>query len=202
MRRYWIACLPLLALTACKDTSGPGDTLSREEALAVAAQVLASGEGVTTSLNASASTADQSSAAGVPTTFTHTHESSHPCPSGGRVNFDLQVQGSFDTEARAFEVDVEGSQTHDDCAFPHKGLVVTLDGNPDIDFSAHAAADNGQPSEPFTANVDGAFRWSTSDGRSGVCAVTVESVTDFAAKRKTVEGDICGHTVTEVTTWS
>src|SRR5687767_9198841 len=161
MRRYWIACLPLLALTACKDTAGPGDTLSREEALAVTAQVLASGEGVTSSLNTSASAADQSSAAGVPTTFTHTHESSHPCPSGGRVSFALLVEGSFDTAAQAFEVDVDGSQTHDDCVFPHKGLVITVDGNPDIDFSARVAANNGQPSEPFTANVDGGFRWST-----------------------------------------
>lgn len=202
MRRYWIACLPLLMLAACKDTSGPGAKLSREEALVVAAQVLTSAEAVTSSLNASAGAPEQSAAAGVPTTFTHTHQSTHPCPSGGQVRFDLQVEGSFDTEAHAFEVDVEGSQTHDSCAFPHNGLVLTVTGNPDIDVSAHAAATNGQPSEPYTANVNGAVRWSASDGRSGVCSVTIAAVTDFAARRRTVEGNICGHTVTETTTWS
>ena len=202
MRRYWIACLPLLVLSACQDTAGPADSLSRAEAVAVAAQVLASGEGLTASLDGSASSGDQAAAAGAPTTFTHTHRSTHPCPSGGEVSFDLTVEGSFDPEAHTFEVDVEGSQTHTSCAFPHDGLVITVTGNPDIDFSAHAAAINGQPSEPYTANVSGGFRWSSSDGRSGTCAVTLASVTDFAARRRTLEGNICGHTVTETTTWS
>jgi hypothetical protein len=201
MRRFWIACLPIAVFTACNDAAGPGDSLSSEEALAVTAQVLASGESVTSSINATASAGDQSTAA-APTTFTHTYQSSHPCPSGGHVAFDLTVEGSFDPEAHAFEVDVEGSQTHDDCAFPHNSLVITVDGNPDIDFIARAAANNGQPSEPYTANVSGGFRWSTSDGRTGTCTVTIASVTDFAAKRRTVEGNVCGHTVNEVTTWS
>lgn len=202
MRRYWIACLPLVALSACKDSAGPGDNLTRAEALAVAAQVIASGEGVASAIEGSVASPDQAAAEGVPTIFTHSHQSTHPCPSGGQVSFDLLVNGSFDAAAHAFEVDVEGSQTHAGCAFPHDDLVLTLDGNPEIGFSAHAAATNGQPSAPYTANLSGGFRWSASDGRSGVCSVTVAAVTDFAAKRRTVEGNVCGHTVTEVTTWS
>jgi hypothetical protein len=202
MRRYWINCFPLLALAACSDSSGPADSLTRAEALAIAAQVVASGETVVASVDGSAASPEPAAIAGVPTTFTHTLQSTHSCPSGGDVRFDLLVNGSIDAQAHSFEVDVEGSQTHASCAFPHNSLVITLDGNPDIGFTAHAAAINGQPSDPFTANVSGGVGWSTSDGRNGVCAITIAAVTDFVAKRRTVEGNVCDHTVTQTTTWS
>jgi hypothetical protein len=203
MRRHPLAFLPLLALAACQDGSGPGDSLTLEEALAVTAQVIASGEGAAlSSLDGSASSEVAAAYAGVPTTFIHTLQSTHPCPSGGQLRLDLVVHGSFDEAARDLELDLEGSQTHSSCAFPHNGIVITIDGNPDIDFTARVAATNGQPSEPYTATVNGGFRWSASDGRDGVCTVTINAVTDFAAKRRTVEGDICGHTVTATTTWS
>ena len=40
-----------------------------------------------------ASQAIRGASAAVPTTFTHTHRSTHPCPSGGQVRFDLVVNG-------------------------------------------------------------------------------------------------------------
>jgi hypothetical protein len=202
MRRYRIAFLPLLALAACQDTSGPGDSLTREEALVVTAHVVASGEAAALRNVDGSASSDIAAYAAVPTTFTHTLQSTHPCPAGGQLQLDLEIHGSFDEAAKNLELDLEGSQTHASCAFPHNGLVITVDGNPEIHFTARVAATNGQPSEPYTATVNGAFRWSTTDNRDGVCTVTVNAVTDFAAKRRTVDGNICGHTITATTTWS
>ncbi|MGH7466300.1 MAG: hypothetical protein ACREK1_14045, partial [Longimicrobiales bacterium] len=60
----------------------------------------------------------------------------------------------------------------------------------------------GVPSQPFTFTLDGALRWETSDGRSGLCQLELDAVTDFAAQERTVQGAVCGHTITETTTWS
>ena len=69
-------------------------------------------------------------------------------------------------------------------------------------LGAHAAVNNNQPSEPFTVNIDGGFNWTASDGRSGRCAIEYEQITDFAARKRTVEGDVCGHSVKETFTWN
>jgi hypothetical protein len=47
-----------------------------------------------------------------------------------------------------------------------------------------------------------AFDYATDGGRTGQCLVSIDAVTDFVLKRRTLEADVCGHTVTETTTWS
>jgi hypothetical protein len=199
MRRYWIATLPVLALVACQETAGPTNGLTRAEALAVAARIVEDGE---TATNVSAGASTEASASAVPTTFSQTLQTTHPCPSGGKLQLDVEVSGSFETRTSSIEIEVDGTQTHDDCAFPYEGITLTLDGNPDIDFSAHAAIANSLPSEPFTASANGAFRYSTSDGRSGTCTLTLSSETDFAARETSFSGSVCGHSVSQVTRWN
>ena len=95
----------------------------------------------------------------------------------------------------------KGKQIHEGCALEKDGVVLTLTGDPSLDFSAHAAVRNGQPSEPATSAVGGKLKWSSSDGRSGSCSVDLAAKTNFTAKTHTVAGSFCGHAVNEVTTW-
>jgi hypothetical protein len=81
-------------------------------------------------------------------------------------------------------------------------VTLTITGDPDLDFGAHVGVSNHQRSQPFTATIDGAFSWTASDGRSGSCTVEYEEITDFAARKRTVTGNVCGHTVNETLTWS
>ena len=205
MRKSMVAGMALaLSVAACGDSTGPtGDRLSRVEALQLATMVMASSEGVaiSTSLETPAA-ASKTMGAGPPTSFTHSHESTHPCPSGGQLAVTLAISGTFDEDTHSLQADLDGSHTHSSCAFPHNNLTLTVTGAPSIGFSASIGAVNGEPSQPFTFSMDGAFRWEASDGRSGTCPLELDAVTDFIAGERTVQGAICGHTLNERTTWT
>ena len=189
-----------LFLAACSDSAGPnsGDRLTREEALRLAAEV-SSSVGAT---SVAPVRSHPDGIASVPINFSEDHESTHPCTDGGTVRLTWQITGSIDPEAGSFEMDVEGTHKPSGCAYEHQGLRLTINGDPDMDFDAHVAIANGQPSEPFTVSINGAFAWSASDGRSGRCTVQYAEVTDFAAGKRTVDGNVCGHVVQETLTWS
>jgi hypothetical protein len=97
---------------------------------------------------------------------------------------------------------MDGSRTHTSCAFPHNDLTLTVTGALSIGVIASVGAVNGQPSQSFTFSLDGAFCWAASDGRSGTCPLELDAVTDFIAGERTVEGAICGHSLSERTTWT
>jgi glutamate synthase domain-containing protein 3 len=162
---------------------------------------------VTTSAQTSANSASTAgrpevTVGGVPVSFEHALESSHPCPSGGSLALTYNASGTVDEEVGSAVLDVTGSQRHVACAFQHNGITITVDGTPDIDYEAHASILNDQPNAPFTVDVTGSFNWSTSDGRSGTCSITYSDELDFAAQRRTVEGNICGHSFNGSFTWT
>jgi hypothetical protein len=192
-----------VVLAACADGAGPdGDALTRAEALAVAEGVAVSGESATTrGLNEGSSSPGITSAS-EPRTITVAHSSTHPCPTAGRIAVDLDAALTYDHSARSFEFDAEGALTHDACAFVHEAVTLTLNGNPNLTMETHAAALDGRPSGPWTSAVGGGFLWSASDGRSGECTVNLTTVTDFTARTRVVQGNVCGHTIDQTITWN
>ena len=207
LRSASLLLLPVMLAACSDDGSGPstGDQLTRDEALMIAAAV--SGSIETTSTTSQQAPASQGAAsadgiAAVPITFTQEHQSTHPCPSGGSITLQWTVAGSADPEAGSFELDLDGTHTPSGCTYPHEGLTLSFTGDPDLDFSAHLAIANHLPSEPFTASINGAFNWTASDGRSGRCAIQYTEATDFAAQTRTVNGQVCGHTVNQTFSWS
>lgn len=188
-----------MVFVACGDSAGPGDLLTRSEALLISAAVTAQGEASTED---SQPTTAEVSMASVPTTFTQNHNSSHPCPQGGTLGISYNVNGAFDTQVGSWEIDINGSQKHQGCAYSHEGVTITVNGSPSVNFAARAAVYNGTPSEPATLSIDGAFKWTSSDSRAGTCEIDINAITNFAAKRKDVTGTVCGHTIQETTTWN
>lgn len=192
-----------LPLAACSDSSGPDSTnLTRAEALSIASVILSSGETATTESSASQNVSAPAGVDAVPIEFTHQVQSSHPCPAGGTVAFDLVMDGTADDETGSFAFTLGGSQTHNDCAFPHQGLTITVDGDPDLQFTASAAMTDNLPSAPFTFGVEGGFTFVTSDGRSGECLVSIDAVTDFNARQRTLSAQVCGHSINQTTSWN
>lgn len=191
-----------LVLGACSDTSGPtGDRLSQAEALQLAAQVLVSTE-VAASGSLEMGGAEAPATAGPPVNFTQEHESTHPCASGGEVAVQFVLSGSYDEETNALQADLNGSHIHTDCAFPQNGRTLVVSGQPSIGFSVSIGAANGVPTQPFTYSLDGGFRWEMSDGRAGTCSLDLEAITDFAEQQRTIQGSVCGHTVSDTFSWS
>ncbi len=204
MKRGTIGAIAAAALlAACSDTDDPagakGDQLTRAEALVIVDAIArATDEDHTTVIGGGTS----SPAGAAPGTITVGHNSTHPCPVDGRVAIELNATLTYDEEAQSLGYDAEGSLTHEACGFTHEDVTITVDGDPNITFGTHASFSGGTAAEPITESVEGAFLWSTSDGRSGRCVIDLEKVTDLVTKRHTLQGEACGHTIERTITWT
>ncbi len=186
-----------LALAACgKDATSPtaSTQLKPDEAQALALSMAASGDAYSGAVSApdvvTLSTLSGATTIG-PITFTQ----SHPCPKGGTVTPDVTITGSVDLTARSLSMEVKGTETPKDCAYPVKAVTVTVNGNPNLAIDAKLAIVAGVPSGAQTFTEKGGFTWKTSDGRSGTCAVDITSSADFAKNLRTVSGTFCNQTL-------
>lgn len=199
-------CAAAVVLGACEKsaTDASGDALTRAEALAIASAVATVNEDAATRgiADGSATASAALSTAGSPRTIRFDHTSTHPCPTAGTIRIRLETVLVWDRDANAAVLDGTGSFTHDACAFPHEGIVLTVDGSPSLTVVSHAATSAGRPSEPWTSDASGSFSWSASDGRSGTCGIDVSTVTDFNARSRTVRGEACGHTIDQTISWN
>jgi hypothetical protein len=204
MRRLTIGlAVVALVLTGCDKNpmESTGDRLTRAEALAIAEGVSGAGSSATSGLNTSPS-ANGITTASEPHTIRLQHEGDHRCPTSGRIQVAIDASLTFDLQAGSFAADVDGSLDPDACAFVKDGVTLTITGDPDLNFEAHASAENHRPVGSWSSEASGAVNWTASDGRSGRCVVDISDVTDFVAKTRTVEGEVCGHEVRSVLTWS
>ncbi len=82
-----------------------------------------------------------------------------------------------------------------------EGATFTFNGDPGLQIALHAVAANGVATAPWTSSIDGAFAWSSSDGRAGRCVVDLLASTDFADRERTITGEVCGHTIQQTVAW-
>ena len=196
---------PLLALVVglagCSDDSASPNSgnLSREEALLLAGSIAEPASQTATSTQGRPA---QDAIASDPMSFSHTMESTFNCPQGGSMALKWSVTGTVDVNAQSFVLDADGSQKPAACAYKHEGVTLTIDGDPILNFESHASFAGQTAREPITVKVDGAFKWSASDGRTGRCAIDFREVTDLNARKIEREGTVCGHTIKETFTWS
>jgi hypothetical protein len=203
MRRMTIGLATVgIVLAGCdKDPmESTGDRLTRAEAIAIAQSVSQAGSSETGGVNLSPR--NGISTASAPQTITLELNNSHPCPTSGRIQIAFDASVTFDPQAGSLDADVEGSLKPESCAFVKDGVTLTLTGDPDLSYEAHAAAANFQPVGSWSSEASGAVNWTASDGRSGRCVVDISDVTDFTAKKRTVAGEVCGHSVSSEFTWT
>jgi hypothetical protein len=198
-RNFVFGLAAVLALGACDEdgTGVEGDAMTEAEATAVAS-IVANTSGDATSEGLTEVTQSGGDGAG---TITLNQTTTHPCPEGGAVEAVMALTLDYDNDAGSFELDADGTLTHDGCAFNRNGVTFTVDGDPSLSLAAFAAAEAGEPSGDWTSSADGAFLWSASDGREGRCVIDVTTVTDFVAQERTVSGEVCGHTIEQTLTW-
>jgi hypothetical protein len=202
MNRRFAAIAALLILAGCSDDpmGSTGDKLTRSEAMVIAASVESSGASAAAPQGNAAAAENQINAP--PTTINLQQEASIPCPASGRIAAKLELSLVLDADARSVELDAEGNLAHNNCGFPHQGVTLTVNGDPDIDFAIHSAISGGQLSGSATSSAKGAFKWTASDGRSGRCIIDIETITNFATRKRTTEGQVCDFTINETVSWN
>jgi hypothetical protein len=135
---------------------------------------------------------------GAPLPVDRSFTTTRQCPGGGSVTVAGTTRGETDRATRSLSLETNATRTENACAIPARragGATLTVTGNPNVAIRAVHKVVNGEPSGPQTVTQKGAFKWSSSDGRSGSCSVDLTSTVDFAARTYSVKGTMCGQTV-------
>lgn len=159
---------------------------------------------------------------GVHGTTTTSVDRTRPCPQGGTTRSVSTVTSVVDTVARTGRVTTRTTDTPAACAFTvdslnttirtiaNPGTVVTITGAPSLvsestsSYAWAAAGDTARGGRvtrgATTGRQTGSFTYTTSDGRSGTCAVSLTTTFDPAARTHKVAGTFCGQAVDVTTT--
>lgn len=193
-----------VALAACSDaaTDPDGSGLTRAEALRLAAEIGATSSDALGVPAASVSGSSRSAAAAEPFDIDRTLSVEAPCPLGGTVSIDGTLALSWDGATESGSVDAEATMVHDDCGVRVEGGTLTLDGRPDLTVASEFAWAHGEQTLPLRVTHAGSVAWARDSGEAGTCEVSLVAVTDLVARRRTVEGTLCGFRVDEETTWT
>lgn len=184
---------------ACSDSTGTsGDRLTEAEAAFLASSLGAqSSAAAGTRASSMSLSGDASASATVPSPFEFSLETTVPCPLGGNSKVRAAMSGSIDAAAKTLIADLSGSLQPASCVLRSKeGVSFTITGTPGLESDAHVAFTNGQPTGEHTASLEGGFSWRASDGRSGTCDVDYRATANYTSNQATVNGDVCGSTVT------
>src|SRR5262245_25776659 len=144
-----------LVLVGCSDPmESTGDKLTRAEAMAIAETVSQTGSNATSGV--STSSRNELTTASAPNTITLDLNSTHPCPTAGRIQVAFDASVTFDAQAGSFDADVQGSLKHEGCAFVKDAATLTVTGDPDLKYEAHASAENFRPVGSWSSEATGA----------------------------------------------
>lgn len=145
-----------------------------------------------------------------------TIEVTYSCPQGGTNNTKTTLTSSVDTATKSGSVTTESIITPAACAFAVDSLgaallsttartKVTITGTPNLVYNANSTYKWTVSDRIFgrgklargetTATLKGSFDYTTSDGRTGNCAVDIASEFDPETRTHTVTGTACGVTI-------
>jgi len=117
------------------------------------------------------------------------------CDVGGTGTLDGTISGDVDTVAEIFDLHVTATADFFGCRFYVSEInIITIDGQPDIDFDADLLINESDDLETDVVDVSGAVAFTMTDGRSGTCAidavVTINSTGTSEVWSAT--GTVCG----------
>lgn len=203
-----LALVAAVGVAACgdDDPTSTGDTLSEAEAAAVSEIVLG--------------TAFQATAAGLPTaapaasgpqaapfSYSTDIETSVSCSGGGSIALDGSATINGDDETFQFTIAYNMNSTYSECTeFAQEAdQEFTIGGT--LAFTANADYSGGQGdsfgSLTSTGTFSGNISWSSEDGRSGTCGVSLTSTTTSTGEAITASttGSFCGVAINETFTY-
>ena len=191
----------IMAAVACSDSTGISGGISQATANELAADLDASsamgssefglGAGFSVSVDPGSSAA---AATSTPFPINNQFSVTHQCPRGGEVLLAGGIVGTGDRTTHNLTLDATATRTDTNCAFDTRDGVLTVSGNPNLNYTGHLNIVNGQLSGLQTQTHKGSFTWSRTGG-SGTCDVDITSSFDPATHTSTITGSFCGHAI-------
>lgn len=183
--------LSVLAVACSGDSSGPvGTGLTRVESLALAVSYFnvleGSGKPVVAAPRFSA----------MADTTISNYQSSLPCPMGGVLELSMQDTVVFDQIGPRLTINGGGTHRPVGCVHRVGSTRITINATPPFVWGNHSVLIAGVPAAPIVETLNGAFAWSTNDGRNGSCNISYQRVVNVGAQTDTRGGTICGYTFT------
>lgn len=224
LRRYAPAlALPLAVLAAaCGDTTAPraSGELTPAETREVAYQMDGMSMGAIGTAGGMMGSAVPAGGASFSVTaadeFSRTFDRTVPCPQGGTKHMAGKMTASIDRTAGTHGFRSEVTSTPNQCGFvvrvesPYShvaaaGTTIKITGAPNMVMEhttsgSHAQGGSGPASRKSSSTQKGSFTFTTSDGRSGSCAVDTKTTVDFAARSYRIQGTFCGEAIDETRT--
>jgi len=197
MRKSSLLCgaAVVFAIAACSDATGVPSDLSQAELNQLASDMDAVATLTPTDFGGGAFSVNVgesgSAAVSAPVNFSNTFSISKPCPKGGTVALAGTTSGTGDAATHSLNVETIATRTDASCAFQTKHGVVTITGNPNIQYDGKLNIVNGAFSGLQTQTHKGSFTWARGEF-SETCAVDLASSWDPATHTVKVAGTFCG----------
>src|SRR5438067_10870796 len=202
LKQPYLVCAALvLAAAACSDSTGLNGGISQADANQLAADLDANstlgtgdvGLGAVFSISVDGS-GSSASVAAAPVPINNQFTITRQCPRGGQVVIAGSVIGSGDRVAHNLTLDATATRTDTNCAFDTRNGVLTLNGNPNLNYTGHLNIVSGALSGLQTQTHKGSFTWARTGG-SGTCDVDITSSYDPSTHTLTITGSFCGHQI-------
>ena len=129
-----------------------------------------------------------------------TFSRSRSCRGGGTFEVEGRIRLTFDRETGVMEAEGSGTRTRTDCTFARESHTYTVNGSARWEIFRRRV--HGVPDGPQTSHWYGSFGVVRSDGAERFCEFDITVVRDPEARTRTLEGTICGTTVTRTVTWT
>lgn len=197
-----LAMLTPALLAGCDTTTGPGASLTADEAEAVAVAIddvsaaaidVEGGSALRLSLSPSGPSLD---------VFTRTDDFavSRDCALGGTVAVSGDRTVTIDTDAGTISAQLSATSSHDGCGIrTRQGKEIDIDG----DVTLVADRELSRAGARGTHTHTGTLTYVTADGKEGTCEIdlTTELTAGDGAATRTVVGTVCGRVVDATSSW-
>jgi hypothetical protein len=191
-----------VAVAACDKSTGLPSEITQADANQLAADMVAVGTlgqsdvgfSISPSFSIGVNGSGAAASVTVPVAINNTFSATKGCPQGGQVAVAGTIVGTGDDATQSLTLDVDATRTDTNCAFPTRHGVLTLSGNPNIEYTGHLNIVNAALVGLQTASHTGSFTWARG-GFSGTCNVDLDSSYDPATRIASVTGSFCDWTV-------
>ena len=197
-----------VGIAACGDDDpvSTGDALSETEVAALSSIVLESAFSATAQgLGAAPAASDGPQPA--PFSFTQDIETTVSCAQGGTVQLNGSATASGDDATEEFMVAYNITQAFTNCASISEETEqeFTISGSLNLTATADFSSLDLESGISFSTDTQlgGSIDWSTDDGRSGTCGITLtsEATSTGQSISATTSGSVCGTSINETFTY-